>query len=203
MMRRASASTASIRVASRTTTANSSPPSRPQTVEASINCASRADTRASRRSPIGWPSVSLTALNRSRSIIMKLQRWPLRSASAIAWASVSLIIRRLGRPVSVSKPRHPGDAIGAHTLFGDVGPDAAETAEAALFVESRAGRDLPPRCSPFTSTGMRRSRKLSRAFILAASSRSASEKWPVSHAGPARTRRKDWPLIAMGSRPQA
>ena len=92
-----------VSVASRTTTANSSPPSRPTISFSLINCFSRSETRISSRSPTGWPSVSFTALKRSRSIIMNAQREPHFSASAMARASVSLSSRRLGRPVSVSK----------------------------------------------------------------------------------------------------
>ncbi len=79
-----------VSVASRTTTANSSPPSRPMISFSVTSCSSRSDTRPSKRSPTGWPSESLTALKRSRSIIMKAQRVPHFSASAIARASVSL-----------------------------------------------------------------------------------------------------------------
>ena len=39
---------------------------------------------------------------------------------------------------------HAVDLVGGGALFGDVGADAAETAEGAAFVEPRAGGEFPP-----------------------------------------------------------
>ena len=98
--------------------ANSSPPSRAITSAGRTTDCSRLATTRSTASPTGWPSVSLTALNRSRSII--ISAGPIASGRAGSSGAASVSSQadgsapsaastrfsnngRLGRPVSASR----------------------------------------------------------------------------------------------------
>ncbi len=82
--------------------ANSSPPSRPTVSLARTQLRSRAAASLSSASPAPCPRVSLTSLNRSRSMnSTAIGRW-LRAACAIVCVRRSRNRLRLGRPVSAS-----------------------------------------------------------------------------------------------------
>ena len=85
-------------------TTNSSPPRRATVSDSRRTiAASRSATSRSSRSPIGWPSVSLTYLKRSTSISSTLTDALARGAMRSACCSRSVNSARLGRPVSVSR----------------------------------------------------------------------------------------------------
>ena len=67
MMRRASSATSSVLLGPAWRMANSSPPNRATVSVSRRHVPTRSATLRSKRSPIGWPSVSLTVLKRSRS----------------------------------------------------------------------------------------------------------------------------------------
>ena len=151
MIRCASASASVAEGTLCSTTANSSPPSRPQVMLRSIIAFSRAATCASSLSPTGWPSVSLTALNRSRSMISSAQRDLASLACVSARAEFFVELQSVGQAGQRVEPRHPGDLFSRRPLFGDVRPDAAKAQELA-----RARRGAARRRAP-TSAACRRS----------------------------------------------
>ena len=83
--------------------ANSSPPSRrDQCRRTGPSRCSRSATSTSSRSPIWWPRVSLTSLNRSRSSSSSASVSPRRVASSIAGTAVASSRLRLASPVRSS-----------------------------------------------------------------------------------------------------
>ena len=84
------------------TTSNSSPPRRPTWPASPITSRNLSETSRSKVSPAGWPSVSLTALKRSRSMRKIEQRCFLRTAPSSASSNARRSISRLARPVSES-----------------------------------------------------------------------------------------------------
>ena len=84
------------------TTSNSSPPRRPTCPASPITSRSRRETSRSSVSPAGWPSVSFTALKRSRSRRKTEQRCLRRTAPTSASSSARRRASRLARPVSES-----------------------------------------------------------------------------------------------------
>lgn len=97
----ASRAAASGRPASCWMTANSSPPSRAARSASTMHARRRSATATSRASRTGWPSVSLTCLNRSRSRLGSAPTEPVR-ARAIACSRRSHSYTRLPRPVRAS-----------------------------------------------------------------------------------------------------
>ena len=92
-------------------TANSSPPSRATRSSSRTARVSRPATRRSSSSPIPWPSVSLTALKRSRSSMRSAKLSSPLLGRRKRPARVSVKCSRLARPVSgvlVREPHHPG-----------------------------------------------------------------------------------------------
>ena len=85
-------------VTSGMTSVNSSPPSRATVARPETVRSKRSAISHRRRSPMAWPSVSFTSLNRSMSI--SAMTTPRLSLSAVA-ARVKKSVR-LGRPVSMS-----------------------------------------------------------------------------------------------------
>ncbi len=85
-------------VTSAITRANSSPPRRATVACSPTARSSRSDTSQSSRSPIAWPSVSLTSLKRSRSS-RTMATPPLSLMAVVARLRNSM---RLGSPVSMS-----------------------------------------------------------------------------------------------------
>ena len=189
-------------LASLTTTANSSPPSRPHSSLSLITLRSRSETRVSSRSPMGWPSVSLTALKRSRSIIIKPQRVRQRSASAIASPSVSFTNIRLGKPVSVSK--RAIRLILSALRYASVTSEPTPLNPTKLPLSSKRGEaESSHQCvCPPIWTGRIRSLKLSRFFNFSERSRRLAEKLPASHASPARIWSNGLVSSACGSTPR-
>ena len=126
------------------TASNSSPPRRPIWPLSPITLVSRWATCFSSASPIGWPSVSLTFLKRSRSIRNRAQ----------PPAAPLLVLQRL---VERAAHQHPVGQAGQRIIFGEavdlvlgaallgqIGADAAEAEEAAMLVEARRARQRPP-----------------------------------------------------------
>ena len=83
-------------------TANSSPPMRATVSDARTARCKRRATSISSRSPMWWPSESLTRLKWSRSSIITAIRWRCRRAPSSATDRRSASSMRLGRPVRKS-----------------------------------------------------------------------------------------------------
>ncbi len=83
-------------------TRNSSPPCRPGRSPGRTVRRSRSARAISRASPTSCPRLSLTVLNRSRSMNSRARCWPVRAALTCAARSSSSTRARLGRPVSMS-----------------------------------------------------------------------------------------------------
>ena len=90
--------------------ANSSPPSR-ATIAPAASASSRAATWRSSASPTGWPSVSLTVLNLSRSTHSSAIRVPARIAPRSAVSSCSRNSTRFGSAGQRIVEGEMGDAV--------------------------------------------------------------------------------------------
>ena len=89
-------------VAPGSTMPNSSPPSRATVSPGRTAAVRRSATMRRNSSPLRWPSVSFTSLNRSRSTTTSATSVPSRPAEASAADTRSACRERLGKPVKVS-----------------------------------------------------------------------------------------------------
>ena len=167
--------------ASRTTTANSSPPSRPINSLSVTNRANRSDTWPSRRSPTGWPR---RIVDRLESVEVDHHETAARAPFVgLAHRARELFvelkaIREAGQRV---EPRHAVDLVGRFAFGGDVAPDPAEAEERPqLIVTRRRGEREPALLVAHLGIWSNKSRNGSRPFSLSASNRSPGEKSPDS-----------------------
>ena len=106
--------------------------------------AAAATPAAASVSPAGWPSVSLTALKRSRSSRNTEQRCLRRDRAdqrIVERPAQDLAVGKAGQRILARQPVELDFRL-AH--LGQVGGEAAEAEEAADFVVDRPARDRPP-----------------------------------------------------------